>query len=98
MFFLGHSKSPQQQLPRYEFFHFGELGNPTQVAQAVLSAVRFCGLMNDNDHSYMAAEPVTYLIPSVTHHAHNLSKDVGKAIDRQTGQWIMGRYRRSLGG
>ena len=44
----------------------------------------------------MAADPVTYLIPSVTQHAHNLSKDVGAYIDTATGQWIMARYRSML--
>lgn len=97
IFFIGHSKSPQQQLPRYEFFHFDALGGPLQVARRVLSALRHCGLMNDSDHSFMSTDPVTYLIPAVTQHAHTLSKDVGKAIDSATGQWIMARYRRFLG-
>jgi hypothetical protein len=95
-FFAGHSKSPQQQLPRYEYFHFDEIGEPWQIARAILSAVRCCGLMNDMDHSFMADEPITYLIPAVTQQAHSLSKDVGRAIDSATGQWIMARYHRYL--
>ena len=93
MFFLGHSKSPQQQLPRYEFFYADSLGTPMSVAQNILSALQICSLMNDKDHSFMSDEPVTYLIPSVTQQAHKLSKDVGKHIDRETGQRIMAQYR-----
>lgn len=92
MFFIGHSKSPQQQLPRYEFFHADSLGKPFNVAKKILSALQVCSLMNDQDHSFMADEPITYLIPSVTQQAHHLSKDVGKHIDRATGQWIMAHY------
>jgi len=93
MFFIGHSKSPQQQLPRYEFFHGPKFESPFEIAQAILTAVRTCGLMNDNDHSFMSDKPITYLIPSVTQQAHLLSKDVGKYIDTATGQRIMARYR-----
>lgn len=96
MFFIGHSKSPQQQLPRYEFFYTDSLGPISEVAQKILSALQHCGLMNDNDHSFMADKPITYLIPSVTQQAHLLSKDVGKYIDTATGQWIMARYRSFL--
>lgn len=97
MFFMGHSKSPQQQLPRYEIFHFEPLGHPWTVARTILAALQRCSLVTDTDHSFMAAEPISYLIPSATHHAHTLSKDVGKAIDSSTGQWIMARYQRFLG-
>ncbi|MBP7997823.1 MAG: hypothetical protein KA338_01115 [Chloroflexi bacterium] len=92
MFFIGHSKSPQQQLPRYEFFHSDSLGTPSIVAQKILSALQSCSLVSDKDHSFMADEPLTYLLPAVTQQAHNLSKDVGKHIDRATGQWIMAQY------
>lgn len=96
MFFIGHSKGPQQQLPRYEFFYTDSLGAVDLVAQKILSSVQRCGLMNDEDHSFMAERPITYLLPSVTQQAHILSKDVGKYIDTATGQWIMARYRNFL--
>ncbi len=96
MFFIGHSKSPQQQLPRYEFFYTESLGTISEVQQKTLSALQHCGLMNDEDHSFLADKPITYLIPSVTQQAHLLSKDVGKYIDTATGQWIMARYRSML--
>lgn len=91
--FIGHSKSPQQQIPRYEFFYSDSLGSVQQVADRVFAALRYCGLMSDHDHSVMADKPITYLLPSVTQQAHNLSKDVGRYIDSATGQWIMARYR-----
>lgn len=96
MFFIGHSKSPQQQIPRYEFFFTESLGSTHDVAQKVLSALQQCSLMNDEDHSFMADRPIVYLLPSVTQQAHLLSKDVGKYIDTATGQWIMARYQRLI--
>jgi hypothetical protein len=96
MYFMGHSKSPQQQLPRYEFFHHPDLGPPEDAAEAILAGVRKCSLMADHDHSFMSDAPVTYLLPAVTQQAHELSKNVGKHIDSMTGQWIMAKYREYL--
>lgn len=96
MFFMGHSKSPQQQLPRYEFFYSSTMGQPWIIVQKILSALQYCGLDADRDHSFMADKPIIYLIPRVTQQAHTLSKDVGKYIDTNTGQWIMARYRSML--
>jgi hypothetical protein len=96
MFFIGHSKSPQQQLPRYEFFHDESYGRVNEVAVKILAALQHCGLQIDRDHSFMSDEPVTYLLPNVIQQAHLLSKDVGKSIDSATGQWIMSRYKRML--
>ena len=96
MFFIGHAKSPQQQLPRYEFFYDDAFGSVETIAARILAALQYCGLMSDNDHSLMASEPISYLLPTVAGHAHRLSKDVGRQIDRTTGQWIMARYRNFL--
>lgn len=96
MFFLGHAKSPQQQLPRYEFFYDETFGPVETVAQRILESLRYSGLKVDFDHSFMSTEEVTYLLPMVAQQAHILSKDVGRYIDRVTGQWIMARYRRML--
>jgi hypothetical protein len=93
MCFIGHSKSPQQQIPRYEFFYADAFGPIQQVTDKVFAALRYCGLMSDHDHSIMSDKPITYLLPSVTQQAHLLSKDVGRYIDSATGQWIMARYR-----
>ncbi|MBS1789205.1 MAG: hypothetical protein JST85_15880 [Acidobacteria bacterium] len=93
MFFIGHSKSPQEQLPRYEFFHYDALGSVTEVVQKLFSALQRCSFMPDNDHNFMTDQPVTYLIPSVTQHAHDLSKNVGKYIETDTGQRIMAKYK-----
>jgi len=73
MFFIGHSKSPSQQLPRYEFFYADSLGSVQQVAEKVFAALRYCGRTNDKDHSFMSDKEITYLLPSVTQHAHLLS-------------------------
>ncbi len=96
MFFIGHAKTPQQQLPRYEFFYDESFGEVEAVASKILASLQHCGLTIDYDHSFMSTEPVTYLLPTVAQQAHLLSKDVGKHIDRTTGQWIMSRYRNLL--
>lgn len=98
MFFIGHSKSPEQQLPRYEFFHSESLGTPQKVTQKILSGIQRCGFTVDADHSFMADDPVNYLIPTVTQQAHILSKDVGRYIDSATGQWIMSRFQKMVKG
>jgi hypothetical protein len=96
MFFVGHSKTPQQQLPRYEFFYTESLGPVQDIARKILASIQHCGLMIDEDHSFMADSPVVYLLPSVVQQAHLISKDVGKYIDTATGQWIMARYKNLL--
>ena len=98
MFFIGHSKSPQERLPRYEFFWSKPLGDPRIISQKILSGIQSCGFEIDEDHSLMADQPVKYLIPTVTHLAHRLSKDVGKHIDSETGQWIMSRFQKMIKG
>ena len=96
MFFIGHSKNPQQQLPRYEFFYSDSLGNPQEIMQKILSALQACGLMIDRDHSFMAVDPVRYLIPTVTQQAHELSKQAGKQIASEIGQKITARFRQTV--
>ena len=98
MCFIGHSKSPEQQLPRYEFFHSESLGDPRRIMQKILCGIQSCGFTTDEDHSFMADQPVRYLIPNVTQHAHTLSKDVGRYIDSATGQWIMARFQKMVKG
>jgi hypothetical protein len=96
LFFMGHSKNPQQRLPRYEFFMHDGLGAPEILPHRILAALQTCGIQGDEDHSFMSEKPVTFLMPSVTQQAHILSKDVGKYIDSATGQWIMSRYKKLM--
>ncbi|MEG4345740.1 hypothetical protein QUB70_21035 [Microcoleus sp. A003_D6] len=96
MFFIGHSKNPNQQLPRYEFFHHDSLGSVSSIAQKILTALRYSSIDIDQDHSFMAEEPITYIIPTVTQQAHIYSKDVGKYITDGTGQLLMSRYKALL--
>jgi len=96
MFFIGHSKNPNQQLPRYEFFYNDSLGSVSSIAQKILTALRYSSIDIDQDHSFMAEEPITYIIPTVTQQAHIYSKDVGKYITDGTGQLLMSRYKALL--
>lgn len=98
MCFLGHSPSPQQRLPRYEFFDTGKQA-PLVVTRRILGALRQCSLAVDTDHSFMTPSdeaPTHYLLPNVTQEAHRLSKDVGRYIDSVTGRYIMSRFRQVL--
>ncbi|MEM6254275.1 MAG: hypothetical protein AAF821_15260 [Cyanobacteria bacterium P01_D01_bin.156] len=96
MFFMGHSKSPEQRLPRYDFFHHDSLGSPETVVHKILASLQYATPDVDEDHSFMSDEPVTYLVPGVTLQAHNFSKDVGECITEQTEDRIMARYRAFL--
>ena len=92
MFYVGHSQNPQQQLPRYEFFYSDSLGKPQEIVQKILSSLQVCGFMIDRDHSFMAVEPVRYLIPTVTQQAHHLSKQAGEQLASEIGQKITARF------
>jgi hypothetical protein len=96
MFFIGHSKSPKRQLPRYEFFYNDSLGEVSKVAQNILTALGYSSIEVDEEHSFMSEEPITYLIPTITQQAHRFSKDVGKYIVDGTGQLLMSRYKKLL--
>lgn len=96
MCFIGHAKSPQQQLPRYEFFYDESFGDAEKIVSKILTSLQHCGLTIDYDHSLMSTEPITYLLPNVAQQAHKLSKDVGRQIDQNTKQWIMARYAKSI--
>ena len=96
MFFVGHSKNPQQQLPRYEFFWTDDFGELNEIVQKILLSLQTCGFMIDRDHSFMAVEPLGYLIPTVTQQAHHLSKQVGEQIASEVGQKITARFRQNM--
>ena len=99
MFFVGHSKNPQQQLPRYEFFCSDNLNEneleetvSEKIVQKILSSLQTCGFTIDRDHSFMAVEPLRYLIPTVTQQAHHLSKQAGEQLASEIGQKITARF------
>ena len=98
MFFLGHSASPQQMIPRYEFFHHPRMGEPVDCAASVLAAVQHDGLSVDSDHSHMSKDTIEYLIPTATFTSHEISKKVGEYIDRETGAKIMSRIQTAISG
>ena len=96
MFYLGHSASPQQRLPRYEFFHHDGMPEPVKAAESVFAALNACGLNIDREHSHMSKDEIAYLVPSPVLVAHDLSKQVGKHIDQQTGAKIMARFKSAI--
>lgn len=96
MFFIAHSQNPQQQLPRYEFFYTDNFGELQDNLQKILLSLQTCGFMLDRDHSFMAVEPVRYLIPTVTQQAHHLSKQAGKHLAFEIGQKITARFKETV--
>ncbi|MEG4281370.1 hypothetical protein QUA62_28495 [Microcoleus sp. MON1_C1] len=96
MFFMGHSTSPRQLLPRYEFFHDSSLGSATSVAQKILTAIDYSGVFADNEHSFSMSpdeEAIIYAIPKVTMQAHRESKNIGEYLTQHTKQLLMSRYK-----
>lgn len=91
MFFIGHSKSPNKLLPRYEFF--SESSNNIEIIAAkILTAIKYCSFEVDEDHSFMSDDPITYLIPSITQKSHVFSKDVGKWLTQDVKQKLLSKY------
>jgi hypothetical protein len=79
MFFLGHSRRPDIRLPRYEYHTNGQGSHAEQVAR-VLAALKFVGLVADEDHDYLARETLRTLVPSVILYSHDHSKAVGDRL------------------
>jgi hypothetical protein len=91
MFFVGHSKTPTQLLPRYEFFSANS-DSIEMISAKILTAIKYCGFEVDRDHSFMSDEDITYLIPSVTQRSHIFSKDVGKWLTQNVKQQLLSKY------
>ena len=98
MFFIAHSQNPQQQLPRYEVFYTDNFDRPQEIVQKILFSLQTCGFMLDRDHSFMAVEPMRYLIPTVTQQAHHLSKQAGEQLAAEIGQKITARFIKTVQG
>ena len=91
MFFIGHSKTPNQLLPRYEFFSAND-NNIEIISAKILTAIKYCGLEVDKDHSFMSDDPISYLIPSITLESHKCSKNVGKWLTQNVKQKLLSKY------
>ncbi|MDJ1179856.1 hypothetical protein PJF56_13365 [Roseofilum sp. BLCC_M91] len=90
-FFIGHSKSPNKLLPRYEFFSANNK-DIEMIAAQILTAIKYCSFAVDEDHSFMSDEAITYLIPSVTQQSHTYSKDVGKWLTQNVKHQLLSKY------
>ncbi|OBQ11240.1 MAG: hypothetical protein AN482_08415 [Anabaena sp. LE011-02] len=91
MFFIGHSNTPTKLLPRYEFFSENN-DNIETISAKILTAIKYCSFLVDEDHSFMSDEPISYLIPSVTQKSHVFSKDVGKCLTQNVKQELLYKY------
>lgn len=69
MFFMGHSKNPEQRLPRYDFFYHDSLGSPESVVNKILSSLQYSTPDIDEDHSFMTDEPTAF--PNLVRYNNN---------------------------
>ncbi|MFB0516002.1 MAG: hypothetical protein ACETWG_05290 [Candidatus Neomarinimicrobiota bacterium] len=82
MFFVGHSKTDELYLPRYEFEVLNEaslVGLRNSIFK-VLSALRLASFDVDEDHLWGSEEPINTLIPTPILIAHDISKKMGEEL------------------
>lgn len=82
MFFVGHTRTDELYIPRYEFV-FDESMPPEGRRlhiQKILSALRLATFDADEDHLWSAEEPIRTLIPMPILIAHELSKRMGEEL------------------
>ncbi len=86
MFFVGHARTAEQFLPRYEYaVEVSSLHGYTESALGrdvlkLLSALRSATFDVDEDHLWGLEEPITTLVPTPILVAHNVSKQVGSEL------------------
>lgn len=91
IFFIGHSNTPTRILPRYEFFSDNS-DTIEDISSKILTAIKYCGLSVDEDHSFMSEEPISYSMPSITQQAHVSSKVTGESITQNTKNQLWSTY------
>ncbi|MEM9540340.1 MAG: hypothetical protein AAGA60_12685 [Cyanobacteria bacterium P01_E01_bin.42] len=92
MFFMGHSNTPTKLLPRYEFFDNG-IEDAVTIVVKIFTAIKYCGFLVDEDHSFMSDDPIKYMIPSVTQKSHEYSKNLGKWLTEDIKRKLWEQYK-----
>ena len=79
MFFVGHSRTDEFYMPRYEFVYYDEYKNEiVQKITQILSAIRLATVELDQDHQRTLEEPI--LVPQPLMFAHEVSKAMGEEL------------------
>lgn len=82
MFFVGHSKTDELYMPRYEFAVYTGT-SPDGLKNSifkVLSALRLASFDVDEDHLWGPEEPIKTLVPTPILIAHDISKKMGEEL------------------
>jgi hypothetical protein len=83
MFFVGHTRTDELYIPRYEFvLHEGASTAETVKSNILkmLSALRLAKFDADEDHLWNLEEPIRTLVPMPILVAHDLSKRMGEEL------------------
>lgn len=98
MFFVGHSRTDELYVPRYEFATYtddvsnGVEGNVLRI----LSAMRLASFDVDEDHLWGLEEPIRTLVPTPILVAHDISKSMGEELASTFAQKAIAEFTRRL--
>ncbi len=98
MFFVGHSRTDELYVPRYEFATYAE-GATDRVEGSVvrvLSAMRLASFDADEDHLWGLEEPTRTLVPTPILVAHDISKRMGEELASTFAQKAIAEFTRRL--
>jgi hypothetical protein len=82
MFFVGHSRTSELYMPRYEFAVSGSVSESAteDIILRVLSSLRLASFDVDEDHLRGLEEPIKTLVPTPLLVAHDISKKMGEEL------------------
>lgn len=99
MFFVGHSKTDEIYIPRYEFAVSLDEAASLDVRDRVvriLSALRLASFEADEDHLWGLEEPVLTLVPAPLLVAHDFSKKWGEELAASFSQRVTAEFIKRL--
>lgn len=98
MFFVGHARTNEQFLPRYEYavqLSNQDFSHPKAINNKILQllgGLRSATFDLDEDHLWGLEEPITTLVPIPILIAHNVSKQVGSELALDYKQRAMAEF------
>lgn len=99
MFFVGHTKTDELYIPRYEFavsLDRYTLGNEKNTITKILSALRLASFDVDEDHLWGREESIMTLVPTPILIAHDLSKKWGEELASSFSQRVTAEFIKRL--
>lgn len=99
MFFVGHSRTDELYVPRYEFaVSIRDITsmNIRDIVVRILSALRLASFEADEDHLWGLDEPVLTIIPAPLLIAHDFSKKWGEELSASFSQRVTAEFIRRV--